>query len=344
MGATSFWKSLLMTTLPKEHTGPGLVDLQVNGYAGLNFNGDPSGWTADEWHRIREMLRRRGVCAVLPTLTTADSQSMLARAGQYAALTESDEQLAAMFPKLHIEGPFVSPVDGPRGVHPREHCQAPADAPDLIDRLRDASADRIGIFTVAPELPGAIELIARLAEAGICPAIGHTEAPAECIASAVAAGAKLSTHLGNGSHQMLPRLDNYVQTQLAEDALAASFIADGHHMPLTTLKNFIRAKTPARSVLVTDANLAVELPPGEYDTGFQTIEVRPDGRCCVPGEPHLAGSVLTLDRAVINVTENCGVDFEQAWAMASVQAAELVGIEPPGQITVEITDAGFALV
>jgi len=330
-----------MNKLPKTYTGPGLVDIQINGYAGFNFNGDGSAWIAENLHVLGEKLARRGVAVILPTLTTDDSQRMIALARRYAGLVEADEQLARLMPKLHIEGPFISPVEGPRGAHPKCHIKPPTAMPDFFERVMDASGGRIGMMTLAPELPGAIDLIGRLAEAGVVPAIGHCQASGEIIAEAVAAGAKISTHLGNGSHRTLPRLDNYVQTQLAEDRLFASFIADDQHMPLGTLKNFIRAKTPTRSVLVTDAIAAAEMPPGIYNFGHMPIEVSAEGRCSHPGQWNLAGSVLTMDRAVINTFLHCDVTFEEAWAMASTQPARLLGVPVPGDVTVRISETEF---
>ena len=330
-----------MKQLPASFTGPGLIDIQVNGYAGLSFNGDPGEWTAEQFRRASEMLWSRGVAAVLATLITGDSQAMIARADRYRQIVEADEQLAGMFPKLHVEGPFISPSDGPRGAHSKQYCKLPAGMPDFIERLREASGDRIAIVTIAPELPGAIELISRLAAARICPAIGHTQASAATLDEAVQAGAKLSTHLGNGTHLELPRLDNYVQTQLADNRLAASFIPDGHHLPFTTLKNFIRAKTRARSILVSDAISAAEMSPGEYDLGRGKVTVLENGRCTVPGKDHLSGSTLTLDVGVINVFGHCDVSFEQAWAMASTQPAELVGIPAAQEVTVQVSEDGF---
>lgn len=331
-----------MSVLPKTYTGPGLADLQLNGYAGFDFNGEVEAWSAQELHRLRRRLRQRGVVMSLPTLVTRDADSMIARARRYAELVSSDEALAAAFPKLHIEGPFLSPIDGPRGAHPKRWCRTPAEMPDFLDRMIDAGGGRIALFTLAPELPGAIELIRRLAEKGICPSIGHSDATPADLEKAVAAGARMSTHLGNGSHQMLPRLDNYVQRQLADDRLSAGFIADGQHMPFCTLKNFLRAKTPARSILVTDATAAAEMGPGRHMLSGGMVEVTPEGRCSRPGEPNLAGSVLSLDRAVINVALHCDVTFEQAWAMASTAPARLVGLPPPPAVTVTVTPEGFA--
>ena len=331
-----------MSDPPQSHTGPGLVDLQVNGYAGFDFNGDPAGWTDAAWHGVRRALRRRGVVAVLPTFISAAPDALLARARRYAGLLARDRELAAAFPRLHIEGPFVSPDEGPRGAHALRHCLTPAARPDLIDRIAEASDGRVGIVTLAPELPGALELIERSAAAGVCVALGHTQASPTEIDAAVSAGARLSTHLGNASHQTLPRLDNYIQAQLADDRLWAGFIGDGHHMPFWTLKNFIRAKTVERSALVTDAIMAAELGPGRYLVGEQIVEVTPEGRASQPGQPNLSGSVLTLDVAVMNVARHCAVTFQQAWAMASVNPATIVGLPAPETVTVTITEKGFA--
>jgi N-acetylglucosamine-6-phosphate deacetylase len=142
---------------------------------------------------------------------------------------------------------------------------------------------------------------------------------------------------------MLPRLDNYVQNQLGDDRLMASFIADGHHMPFSTLKNFLRSKTPARSILITDAIPAAELEAGRYQFGHQEVEVSESGRAGVPGAPHLAGSTLTLDAAVLNVARHCGVPWQEAWAMASTHPSDLVGLSPPEEVTVRVKEDCFEL-
>ncbi len=330
-----------MSDLPTKYTGPGLIDLQVNGYGGVDFNGEPDQWRADSLHRIRQALEARGLGAILPTLMTDDVEIMFERARRYAALVERDKVLAGFFPGLHIEGPFLSASDGPRGAHSKKFCRTPREIPEFLDRLQEASGGRVALLTLAPELGGAIELIRRCAEAGVCPAIGHTEATKEQIDQAVAAGAKFSTHLGNGSHLMLPKLDNYLETQLAEDRLWASFIADGHHIPFHTLKNFLRAKTPARSVLVSDAMVAAGCGPGHYEFAGETVEVSGDGRVAKPGATNLAGSTLTLDHGVINAAIHCDVSFQQAWAMASTNPAKLLGFPPCAQVAVSVSRKGF---
>lgn len=332
-----------MASLPTHYRGPGLVDLQVNGYAGVDFNAPPGDLTAGDFHVVRKAQARRGVRAALPTFITDDVDRMVARIRQYAAFVDEDRDLAEAFPKLHIEGPFIASEDGPRGAHPPQHCTTPKDQPDLFSRLQEASGGRIGLLTLAPELPGALDLISEASENGTTVALGHTEASAETIQEAVKAGARMSTHLGNGSHQMLPRLDNYVQVQLAEDRLSASFIADGHHMPFYTLRNFLRAKTTGHSVLVTDAILAADVGPGRYTSTGAEIVVTPDLRVSKPGEPNLAGSALTLDRAVINTCSACDVPFSEAWRMASTYPAALVGIEEPAEVSVDVSPERFTV-
>jgi N-acetylglucosamine-6-phosphate deacetylase len=327
--------------VPVEWTSPGLVDLQVNGYAGVDFNGPVESLTAEAFHRVRVALARRGVVVALPTLITCSRSDLLNRVRRYARIVEADSILAGVFPYLHLEGPFISPEDGPRGAHPAAYCQTPHDAPDWLDALWEASEGRIGVVTLAPELPGALDLIARAVSRGIVVALGHTAAGTEALDRAVRAGARFSTHLGNGSHQTLPRLDNYVQTQLADDRLWASFIADGHHMPFSTLKNFIRAKTPGRSILVTDAMAAAEVGPGRYTFLGEEVLVSEDLRVSNPGQPNLAGSALTLDRAVVNVTRHCGIPFEQAWAMASTSPAALLKLPDLTEIRVRVEEGGF---
>ncbi len=328
--------------IPEQYTGPGLVDIQLNGYAGVNFNDQETMFSADELHTVRQALNRRGVVAALPTFITDDFEHILERCRLYATLIKQDDELAKTFPKLHIEGPMISPVEGSRGAHPEQFCRTPAEMPEFLDKLLAASGNRIGIITLAPELPGAIDLIQRGVEAGITMAIGHCNASYEDVVAAVEAGAKISTHLGNGSQQMMPRMNNYIQAQLSADELFASFIPDGHHVPFFTLKNFLRAKTTDRSILTTDAIAAAEMPPGRYRLGNSSeVEVLENGFCQIPGQQNLAGSALTLDMGVINVVKYCDVDWETAWGMASTQPAQLVGLDIPEEVTVEISDKGF---
>jgi N-acetylglucosamine-6-phosphate deacetylase len=311
----------------------GFVDLQVNGFAGVDFN-DPA-TTPDHVRAAVAALRRRGVTQFLPTIISAPA----ARFEQCArTLLRADD---AAIVGIHLEGPYISPEDGPRGAHRREDT-APASIDDF-KRRQDAAGGRIRLVTLAPEVPGALRLIEHLKAAGVRVAIGHTGATAEQVRDAVRAGARLSTHLGNGCAQMLPRHPNFLWEQLAADELIASLIVDGHHLPPATVKVMVRAKTVGRIVLVTDAIAAAGQPPGEYQLGEVRVRLDENGRVAVPGQPNLAGSALSMDRAVGNIVRFAGVTLEEALAMASARPAAFLGISPAGTLDLEWDPATFTL-
>jgi len=304
---------------------PGFVDLQVNGFAGVDF-GDTR-LTADDVGKAAEAMARTGVTRFLPTLITSRREDFAACA---RVLVRSGHPAIA---GLHMEGPYISPHDGPRGAHPREHVRG-ADVEDF-ERRQDAAEGRIVLVTLAPEVPGAAGLIEHLVGRGVRVAIGHTAAPPDRLADAVRAGASLSTHLGNGCAQMLPRHPNVIWEQLAADELRASFIVDGHHLPPATVKAMVRAKTEARSILVTDAVAAAGMPPGVYTLGGQQVELSASGRVAAPGAPNLAGSALRMNVAIGNTVRFTGLPLETAVAMASRHPADYMGFPPAGAVRAE---------
>jgi N-acetylglucosamine-6-phosphate deacetylase len=240
-----------------------------------------------------------------------------------------------------MEGPYISPEDGPRGAHPREFTSSAS--VENFKRRQDAAGGRIVLVTLAPEVPGALPLIEYLRANGIHVAIGHTAAPAEIVRDAVKAGATLSTHLGNGCANMIPRHPNFIWEQLAADEMMASLIVDGHHLPPATVKTMIRAKTVRRTILVTDAIAAAGQPPGDYQLGGVKVHLDETGRVAVPGAPNLAGSALAMDRAVANTVRFAGVSLEDALAMASTHPAAYLGVKPAGTLHLEWDAAAFAL-
>jgi len=159
-------RQIKMQGFPEEYTGPGLVDLQLNGYCGVDFNCPPAEFTSERLHVVRKALNARGVTVAIPTFITGDAEIIVARAKQYAKVVESDSELLATFPKLHIEGPFISAEQGARGAHPVRYTLVPSEHGELIDRVNDASGGRIGILTLAPELSGALEMIRKWSEIG----------------------------------------------------------------------------------------------------------------------------------------------------------------------------------
>jgi len=301
---------------------PGLFDLQVNGFGGIDFNARDL--SRDRAAEALADMRRTGVTRCLPTLITASFDRFAANARVLAQL--ADPAIAG----IHMEGPYVSPDEGARGAHPRAHL-APASVEDFR-RRQDAACGRIRLVTLAPELPGALPLIEYLVAAGVRVAIGHTTASPLQLADAIRAGASLATHLGNGCPLMLPRHPNVLWELLAADAVIASLIVDGHHLPPATVKAMIRAKDPGRIILVTDAVAAAASAPGRYTIGDVDCELGEDGRVSLPGTAYLAGSSLTLDRAIALTARFTGLAIDIVAAMASTIPATYMGTTPAGVI------------
>jgi N-acetylglucosamine-6-phosphate deacetylase len=303
----------------------GFVDIQVNGFAAVDFN-EP-GVPAERLRSALRSMRATGVTRCLPTLITAplDRFSHCAR-----AIVDLEDPAVA---GIHLEGPYISPEDGARGAHPREHT-SPASIEDF-ERRQDAAGGRIVLVTLAPEVPGALPLVEHLVAAGIRVAIGHTAATPEVIRDAVTSGATLSTHLGNGCAAMLPRHPNVIWEQLADDHLWASLIVDGHHLPASTVKVFARVKSPARTILVTDAIAAAGCPPGRHRLGNIEVILHPDGRVSLPGTPLLAGSAVTMPEAIGNTVRFTGLALPEVAAMASAVPAGYLGISPAGTVTAD---------
>ena len=297
----------------------GFLDIQVNGFAAVDFN--RPGLSAAELRRATEAMWRHGVTQFFPTVVTAAARDMLGTLTAIAAAREQDPAVRRAIPGIHLEGPFLAPEDGPRGAHPAASIQDPDWG--LFRKFQEAAHGLIRLVTLAPERPGAIGLIWQLRQAGIVVGIGHSDATESDIDQAVEAGAQMSCHLGNGAHAMLPRHRNYIQKQLATDALMASLIVDGHHLPVYVVKNMIRCKGVDRVILVTDAMAAAAAPPGKYRLGEVLAEVGPDGYVRLPGTPYLAGSALTMDRAVENVARFAGLSLDEAIRLATRQPRRL---------------------
>jgi N-acetylglucosamine-6-phosphate deacetylase len=234
---------------------------------------------------------------------------------------------------IHMEGPYLSPDEGARGAHPREHVALP-DVDDF-KRRQDAAGGRIVLVTLAPEVPGALPLIEHLAASGVRAAIGHTAATGQQIGDAVSAGATLATHLGNGCAQLLPRHPNAIWELLAADGVLASLIVDGHHLPPATVKAMVRAKRPERTILVTDAVAAAGCAPGRYAIGGVECCLGDNGRVSLPGTPYLAGSSLTLDRAIANTVRFTGLSIDEVIPMASTIPARYLGTTTAGSVTAD---------
>ena len=318
---------------PRRVLLPGLFDLQVNGFAGVDF-GDPA-VRDDQLLAAVEAIGRTGVTRFLPTLITSPLETFAACARRLSRLA------APAIAGLHMEGPYISPEDGYRGAHARAFVRD-ADVDDFR-RRQDAADGRIRLLTLAPEVPGALRLVEHAVAAGVRVAIGHTNATGAQIGDAVRAGATLSTHLGNGCASVLPRHPNVIWEQLGEDRLLASFIVDGHHLPPATVRSVVRAKSPERTILVTDAMAAAGMPPGRYTIGGQPVELDATGRVAAPGASNLAGSALSLDRAIANTVRFTGLPLETVAEMASSRPAAYLGLAAFGHVEAEWDAAASTL-
>ncbi|HLY20501.1 MAG TPA: N-acetylglucosamine-6-phosphate deacetylase [Bryobacteraceae bacterium] len=298
------------------YLAPGLIDLQVNGFFGVDYN-DPTCTMEQIAQSIRAMFAT-GVTRFYPTVITGSPQTMLDALRNLACAKDTLREGAAM-DGFHVEGPHISPDDGPRGAHPRRWVRPP----DLEEyrRWQEATGNRVRIVTLAPDWPEACHYIESITAEGVVASIGHTSASAQQIADAVSAGASLSTHLGNGAHPVMRRHPNYIWEQLAEDRLMADFIVDGIHLPPSFLKVALRAKTVDRSVLITDAAAPAGCPPGRYQLGEQPVELTADNRVMLVGQERLAGSALRMDRGVENLMRIAGLSLADAVRMATVNAA-----------------------
>lgn len=307
---------------PDEDSGvwiaPGFVDLQVNGFAGVDYNSP--GAQHEDIARSMDVLFSTGVTRFFPTVITGAPDDMLGALRNLAAARESLADGIAM-EAFHVEGPHISPEDGPRGAHPVQWVRPP----DLEEfrRWQDAARGYVRLVTLSPEWPDAPRYIEQLSCEGVVTSIGHTRATREQIQDAVRSGATLSTHLGNGAHAVLPRHPNYIWEQLAEDRLAASFIVDGIHLSDSFLRVALRAKGIERSVLITDAVMPAMCAPGHYKLGKIELELHEDQRVVLRGGARLAGSSLRMDRGIENLMRLARLTLTEAVAMATVNPARI---------------------
>ena len=301
--------------------GPTLFDIQVNGIRGIDLQTDHV--TPEDVRAITDMLAATGVSQWVPTLMTGGGKTM-EQACRVIAEALQDRTVARAVPGVHVEGPYISPADGPRGAHPLKHVRAPSVRE--FDRFSKAAGGKILYVTLAPEQFGAARFIKAMVRRSVTVSLGHHNADARTIEAAVNAGARLSTHLGNGLASMIHRHQNPLWPQLADDRLAATFIADLNHLPPAALKLFVRAKGPERVVLTSDCVHIAGLKPGAYEMAGQPVELLPTGRICLSGTDMLAGSSLMLLQGVVNAARVTDLTLGQAFASASTIPAKLLGV------------------
>ena len=298
---------------------PGFFDPQVNGFAGVDFNSPRL--TPEALHQAALSLASTGVIRFLPTLITSSHERMVCQLKILTEAFKNDPLLQKMCLGIHLEGPYISPEDGPRGVHLVQSVRLPQW--EELERFQEVCEGRIRCVTLAPEVKGAIPFIEKAVTHGIVIGIGHTHATGEDLEQAVQAGARLSCHLGNAPSALLPRHRNLIEKQLVTDQLMASIIVDGIHLPEAVVKNYVWTKGIRRIVLTTDSMAGAGAPSGRYTLGDLEVEVGSDRAARSVSTSRLAGSTLTMDRAITNVIRFAGMDLASAIRMASKNEQKL---------------------
>ena len=304
---------------------PGFVDIHIHGAAGHDvMQADPAGLSA-----VGALLAKHGVTSYFPTTVTAPDEATLRALDSLAAAIEgadTNDGLSAARPRgIHLEGPFLSHTR--RGVHPPSELQSPT--LDRFERFWQAARGRIRMMTIAPELPGAMEVIAEAARRGVCVSLGHSDADFATAEHGIEAGARHATHTFNAMRPLGHRDPGILGAVLTDSRVSADIIADGIHLDPAIVRLFLKSKGSERSVLITDGIAATGMPDGLYRLGPLEVEVK-DGRCLSGGS--LAGSVLTMDRAVRNVMAFTGWDLPQAIRLATLNPAQAAGIANSGRL------------
>jgi N-acetylglucosamine-6-phosphate deacetylase len=269
-------------------------DVQVNGYGGVDFNQE--NLSPDDLHTACKMMRKEGVEGFLATIITEDVDRMCARLERLVELREQDSLVEKMLVGFHIEGPFLNGEAGYRGAHPADAIH-PANL-DEMKRLLEAAGGLTRIVTLAPERDEKLAVTKFLAKKGITVAAGHCNPSRDELAAAIDAGLSMFTHLGNGTPPEIPRHDNILQCALSlSDRLYISLIADGAHLPMFVLGNFIKAIGLDRCVITTDAIAPAGLGPGRYTVGRWNLLIGEDMVARSPDGSHLVGSALSMPQA-----------------------------------------------
>lgn len=318
---------------------PGLIDIQINGYLGISFALDgaentsegSAGLNVSDINKVTQGLWKEGITTYLPTLTS-NSRELLS--GNFAVLAKAmnDQSNLGSIAGFHLEGPYISPVDGYRGAHPKDMVRKPDWEEFTV--FNDAAGGKILIVTIAPEIEGAIDFIKKCREKGIVVSLGHHNASAHTVKVAIDQGAVLATHLGNGCATYINRHYNPIWPQLADDRLMISFICDGFHLPFEMLRVFYKVKGADKIAITSDIVHYAGLPPGEYriKTG-ETIIKTPEGQLRFSGqEGGQYGSAVTLPKAVGNLMKATGCNLAEAIQMSASNAARLINLQDRGTL------------
>ncbi len=304
----------------------GYVDLQVNGFAGVDFAGEELGRT-DLVKAFRGVLQR-GTAAFLPTMITSSLERYRRNLPLLAEVIGYNAFRGRVL-GLHLEGPFISPEPGAVGAHNPDYVRLPNR--DLLAELLDLAQGKVRLLTVAAELPGVADLIRFARDRGVAVSIGHSLFTMADLDRAHRAGARSLTHLGNGLPNLLPRHPNPMWDGLAHDDFTAMFIADGHHLPVSLLKTAARAKTALRFIAVSDASPVAGLPPGEYTVLGNRAVLEPSGRLYNPQKQCLVGSTAMMTDCMTFLSEHDIFSGNELRQIGVLNPLRLIDV-PPGQV------------
>lgn len=319
-------KEAKKNTSTQFYVAPGLIDLQINGYMGVDFS--DQNLTSADLQKAVKALWKQGITTLLPTVITASQESMQKSFSLLSAAC-ANSVVAVSIPGFHMEGPYISPEKGFRGAHLEKYIRKPDW--DEFSALQKASGNHIRLITLAPEAEGVVPFIKNCKNEGVVVSLGHHNGNAEQIEKAADAGAVLSTHLGNGCANMIDRHNNPIWPQLADDRLSITMIVDGFHLNKQEVQTFYKAKEIDRTILISDALDLAGMPPGEYIRGERKVLLTPDV-VKFPEENVLAGAASPITTGVSNMMRFTGCSLGQAIQMASTNPARLMGWNNLGEI------------
>lgn len=300
-----------------------MFDLQINGYAGVDFCSPDL--TADEMHRACEALAADGIDGILATIITDSVDRLCAKLRLMAGFREADPLISKMVRGFHVEGPFLNPAPGYIGAHPPE-CVVPAN-PDDAARILEAGQGLVRLVTLAPEFDSGFNTVRFLSEQGVTVSAGHCDPDLATLEGAIDAGLSMITHLGNGCPVTLPRHDNFIQRVLSLSGLLwVCFIPDGAHVPFFALKNYLRLVGVERAIFTSDAIVAAGLGPGTYDLSGSPIEVDEAGVARRPGSPNLAGSTIRGFQVAANLRNELGLSDDEVDRVYRRNPLEALGL------------------
>ena len=316
----SFNNSLLLSvektneTNSQFYSAPGLIDLQINGINGIDFN--DTTLSTDNIIASTKYLLSQGVTTFFPTVITNSDENILLLLATIAAACKTNPLVNLCVEGIHLEGPFISPANGAKGAHSELYIKAPDW--ELFKKFQEAAKGKIKIVTISPEWDNAPDFIEKCVQSGVIVSIGHSVANSTQISNAVKAGARMSTHIGNGVPLMLSRHPNVIWDQLSEDDLYACIIADGIHIPDAFIKVVQKTKQH-KTMIVSDATCFAGMKPGEYTRhigGDVVLDI--NKRVSLKAEPGiLAGAAKTLLENVETILRHKLFDFKEAWQMSS---------------------------